>query len=64
MGYFLVRREATTDKRRVDEVRSVRIQDSVKQGVLGKVQKSQLQWVEVVAPMGHHSKRTRRSSIH
>ena len=36
MGYFLVRRDATTDKRRVDEVRSVRIQDEVKQGVLGK----------------------------
>ena len=37
MGYFLVRREGTTDKRRADEVRSVRIQDEVNQGVLGKV---------------------------
>ena len=37
MGYFLVRRKATTDKRRVDEVRSVRIKDEVKQRVLGKV---------------------------
>ena len=64
MCYFLVRREATTDKRRVDEVRSVRIQDEVNQGVLGKVQKSQLPWGEVVAPMGHHSKRTRQSCIH
>ena len=52
MGYFLVRREATTDKRRVDEVRSVRIKDEVKQGVLGKVQNSQLQWGEVEAPIG------------
>ena len=52
MGYFLVRREATTDKRRVDEVRSVRTKDEVKQGVLGKVQNSQLQGVEVEAPMG------------
>ena len=56
MGYFLGRRETTTDKRRVDEVRSVRIHDEVKQGVLGKVRKSQLPWGEVVAPMGHHSK--------
>ena len=52
MGYFLVRREVTTDERRVDEVRSVRIKDEVKQGVLGKVQNSQLQWGEVEAPMG------------
>ena len=52
MGYFLVRREVTTDKRRVDEVRSVRIKDEVKQRVLGKVQNSQLQWRDVAAPMG------------
>ena len=52
MGYFLVRRDATTDKRRVDQVRSVRIKDEVKQVVLGKVQNSQLQWGEVEAPMG------------
>ena len=52
MCYFLVRRGVTTDKRRVDEVRSVRIKDEVKQGVLGKVQTSQLHWEEVEAPMG------------
>ena len=38
-----MRREATTDKSRVNEVRSVWIKDEVKQGVLGNVQKSQLQ---------------------
>ena len=52
MCYFLVRREATTDKRRVGQVNSVRIKDEVKQGVLGKVHNSQLQWGEVEAPMG------------
>ena len=47
-----MRREATTDKMRVNEVRRVMIKDEVKQGVLGKVQKSQLQWGEVEAPIG------------